>query len=769
MPVLGIRKGASFRALQAGSDIRFSTCNIIYGVNGSGKTSLSEMLRRVDQAEVAQNLDLEASPQAYVFNSEYVERELREFTTGESGARSIAIGHGDISLQIGKNALEAEIKSAQQVEVNLQAILKGVPDDKQIGEGAKRSVLEKLAGVSGFTSFQYKNDRGLISKIENSAGRLNDDVRLRSLSVIHSAPPALVEVDLEKLSGVADLIDSCFELVAKNPRTMGLELADLEEVYRDWLKEGLRLFSDHNSASDQPGCCPFCVQLVPPPRLGALQETFDSESATLVREIDLKLKRVEGLYLDIKALHETIQTYSALESPYEPDLKSELASMAGWLEDALAALDGAATALKTKRGTPTASWTGSVLKITAHNGERLKNVVDRHNSSCDSHAENVNRSVALIEGDCLSHFREELLTARARRAQIERAKAAVNRRRASRARALETLRAQMSNKRESAERINEVLQVKLDVSNVCLEVSSDELSYFLVRRDGNEARHLSEGERQAISLAYFVQSLDGDGVRPTESIVVFDDPVVAMDEHRTNVALFMLRDAAEKFSQVFFSTHSFQVLKQAVKVWGSQDGLDCSYFEMRKTVSGSCSIVDLPHRYLEFPGEYHYLFSRMAGAAFGDDSFMSFDVRNVARRVLESFLEFQAPVRNASLRAMLEHAWQAEGNLESYVPLIRGAVATFNSGSHSVSAASSQDEWSFPRREDIRLCYGIIMLLNQRHARSMLESTFPPAEYPEIHAEARRYANLVTGVQKRLANGAPPGFEAMLPTGSNVS
>lgn len=762
MTIEKILRGLKYRNLEIEDDINCTGVNVIYGANGSGKTTLSEALRNLDDPSIASYLAAKGLLESYVFNSEYVDGELREFTSGAAGVPSIAIGKGDIEQQALKIQFESEISAAGELADRLSGLIAKLKTEQKVGESAKALVIEKLSGQAGYNSYQYKNNAALIGRIAKAEPCADASELKRSEQLLSVDAPEPLSLASIRKDAIQSAVADAYAIALEEPKVRGAELPDLDPDYREWLRKGLD-YMDSDGAQD--GCCPFCLGQVDVTRSNALEETFESETASLINRATDGRKILSNEKERMVAVRLEWLSYASIKSPYEPDIEGLIKEFADWLDKVEKTLNKAMELIDWKLANPSTSWPGAPISVSDFDLDPLNEAIKRHNDGCGSHASNRNNAVKLVEDHYLSEFTGELSRVREEKQRYQRAFDALVRRKRAREAALARLRSEMSSKVESAEKITSILHRSLGVPRISLRVSSDELTYHLERDGGAAAQHLSEGERQAIALAYFVQSLEADHVRPSESIVVFDDPVVALDDHRMNVALYMIREATKDFSQIFLSTHNFQVLKRASRVWATVNNDEITYMESRKDEAGVCSIHPLPSRYLEFAGEYHYLFARMAAAAFGAEVEISFDSRNVARRVLESFLEFQVPMRNGSLRSMLESAWDAEGSLEKFAPLVRGVVATYNSGSHSVPAAPSLDLWTFPTREEVRLCYGIMILLNRNHARNMLKAVFSPDEHEKIHDEAKKYAKKVTGIENRIKNGVDPRFEVMLPPG----
>ena len=78
---------------------------------------------------------------------------------------------------------------------------------------------------------------------------------------------------------------------------------------------------------------------------------------------------------------------------------------------------------------------------------------------------------------------------------------------------------------------------------------------------------LSSGDRNALALAFFFASLDQDPVR-TDKIVVIDDPVSSLDDHRSLTTVEEIKKISESTQQVVVLSNSKSFL---VQVWDRAD------------------------------------------------------------------------------------------------------------------------------------------------------------------------------------------------------
>jgi len=94
---------------------------------------------------------------------------------------------------------------------------------------------------------------------------------------------------------------------------------------------------------------------------------------------------------------------------------------------------------------------------------------------------------------------------------------------------------------------------------------------------------LSAGDRNTLALAFFFASLEQDPTRGSK-VVVIDDPISSLDEHRTLTTVQELRRLAQQTSQVILLSHSKPFL---CRVWEGADHHSRAALELVRDGDGS--------------------------------------------------------------------------------------------------------------------------------------------------------------------------------------
>lgn len=87
---------------------------------------------------------------------------------------------------------------------------------------------------------------------------------------------------------------------------------------------------------------------------------------------------------------------------------------------------------------------------------------------------------------------------------------------------------------------------------------------------------LSAGDRKALALALFLSSLDQDP-NLANTVVVIDDPISSMDDHRSLTTVQEVRNLAKRARQVIVLSHSKRFL---CNIWNGADRKECRSLEI---------------------------------------------------------------------------------------------------------------------------------------------------------------------------------------------
>lgn len=147
---------------------------------------------------------------------------------------------------------------------------------------------------------------------------------------------------------------------------------------------------------------------------------------------------------------------------------------------------------------------------------------------------------------------------------------------------------------------------------------------------------LSAGDRNALALAFFFASLDQDPDMANK-VVVIDDPVSSLDEHRSLTTVQELRRLAQRASQVIVLSHGKAFL---CRIWEGADPVNRAALHVTRDGTGSTILswnVD-EDSITEHDRRHSLLRAYLANAAPNNR-----EVARAIRPLLESFLRVACP------------------------------------------------------------------------------------------------------------------------------
>ncbi len=356
----------------------------------------------------------------------------------------------------------------------------------------------------------------------------------------------------------------------------------------------------------------------------------------------------------------------------------------------------------------------------------IRLAIEKHNKLTDNFAEEVKASRAALE-------RDEVLRAFDDWENLQRAVDVLAHERKENREKLDSLSVPIQVLRQSilqhmtpADELNRDMTSYLGRSELTFEVKD---TGYLIRRGGQPAMHLSDGERTAIAFMYFLKSLTDNSFDLQKGIVVIDDPVSSLDANSLYCAFGFMKERAVDAGQLFVLTHNFAFFRQ-VKNWFNhlgrhQKGEPKNVPKVQFFMLSSKYVGPMRHAHIqkldpllhEHESEYHYLFQKVrAGSTEAAPQNLEavYGMPNIARRLLESFAAFRAP---------------RTGGLDSKIQSLEGSAATkariirfLHTHSHADNISEPEHDLSLLSETPAVLVelLGFIRLNDAKHYEAML-------------------------------------------------
>jgi wobble nucleotide-excising tRNase len=727
----------------------FQSYNLIYGLNGSGKTTLSNILRCVELKKctegqftvTADGADISSAtlqthvalPQIKVFNRDFVSDNV--FTS--FGTCSPIFFLGEDSAAKRKQIEEKEVEKGRQekalVEVEREEErMKKSLDELRIATAGTIKELLRSAGTGN--AYNTYDKRNFIAKCDahKKAGTkpstLSDEEKaLHKAVAAGTAKPEIPEIqfttnDLESVSATTQTV------LSRSVVSEVIETLRSKPDVNSWVGQGLKLHKEL-----EVKVCQFCEGPLPDERIQKLEKHFSDEYAAVVKAVAEARAAIatHTATLGELTIPDEARVYDDFVVPYRTAV-NVIGESQRAIERFLKSCDDA---LKKKQDNPfeigalsaeVPAWTditGINEQLRAHN-DRTKNF----------QLEIVAARAALEEAivadkfDKVVELEGEIAAAATEAGNLRSSIAAL------RADVLK-LDGEIKEHRRPAEQINADLASYLGRKDITLAV--DDAGYRIMR-DGIPATKLSEGEKTALAIIYFLKSLEDRGFDKTKGVVVIDDPVSSLDANALFYAFSFIQDRTNDVGQLFITTHNFGFLR-LVRKW---------LFRVNKTKKktekearmymlnclGSSSgrraeLAALDPLLSEYESEYSYLFSQVIkGAADSPGEIEKFyHYPNIARRVLEAFLSFRLPSSAHAGESNMHDSLHALG----FDRAITNRILNFlNAHSHNARPDGSVDHDESILLETPAVLADVLKLISHadsNHCSEMTKLVSPPA------------------------------------------
>ncbi|PIP91530.1 MAG: hypothetical protein COW79_01885, partial [Bdellovibrionales bacterium CG22_combo_CG10-13_8_21_14_all_38_13] len=569
---IDIEKFAAFENFKWSSSFntqKFSqTNNIIFGWNGSGKSSFSRLLAnfqsnyKAEDSEEVHDLEKEdkfslllTGDQAIqkidsdniensdtkeklknkilVFNKKFVDENI-DFTKCEANL-FLMIGKASIDIsnirkdlnekqvefdqikdqhQEKVNELKNKVKKQAKEISNFIAVILGIPsyENKQ-AKSLNVSFLErKIDELIDKNDLKAKIDNIILSYIE-----VGDKLKKLSKTDGLSKKDPYAEYDLDSL------VEAANKIIEKKVDSIKIDRLNKVEIER-WVSEGINLHENKDR-------CYFCDSPLEGKILNDLKTFFSGEVDKIKTAIENIKSNNAELFLEsflispipINSLH------PSLESEEIDNLNSYIEEYNKLLESVVKSIR---QGLDSKLNSPV-NYT-EAINIKEENLSRIANlifsintIIEKHNELMDNTAqerdENLKNYVSLIANQFYDE-RKELLEANL---VIEQKQQNLESYKKTKALKINELLAESSGEHIAAQEINSTLNLFLGREDIKVEVEpsspdDDSETKFRLSRNGRLAKRLSEGEKTALALSFFMVKCREENFDFCNSIIVID-------------------------------------------------------------------------------------------------------------------------------------------------------------------------------------------------------------------------------------------------------
>lgn len=635
--------------------------NIIYGLNGTGKSTLSNFLYNPDSSSYEQcSVDKNDDEMILVYNQQFIHDQFY-VADNLKGIFSLSKENKDIEVKV--NAAESELQTLQR---NVEGTSKSIEEEqnklsniesatqdtlfeiKQTYAGGDRVLEYCLIGrkkkaplFDHMLSLPCPDTEPLktIQQIRNDVEAISDDNAQQ-----HSLLPTLLfsEKGIEENEIFKQVI------VGNTDSPVSALIAKLSNS--DWVRDGLDYLPKIEDGTQID--CPFCQEKTITKRLAEhIENYFDETYEESINTLSDSLTRYQQSASSLL----TLESYkeSALNEKYFPLISSAHAELDKAITSNIRALE---TKIKTPSGqvslVPTTDLVNSfndaiglINTDIANHNERLKNVKGELESLKDEFW-------SLMRWQYDQTIAPFATQAQEIETSIVEAKAVHT----------IAISAVQEKRDEIAELQKSTVNIETAITNINTGLCAigmtdftikkhDEKFYRIIRSGNSEATFssLSEGEKMIISFLYFCEVCKGKlsaTETPKKKIAVIDDPVSSLSNiYVYNIGRLIKYDffESEKFDQVIVLTHSLYFFYELTDTNHKRRKQTQNLFRLTKNTGGTSASV---MKYEEIQNDYHSYWSIVI-----DENQNPALIANCMRNIVEYFFNF---VQRAELSNVMQ-------------------------------------------------------------------------------------------------------------------
>ena len=742
----------------------FKKYNLIYGWNASGKTTLSKLFQLLpsgsheDFKELKYKVSLSNSNDILKENEPYIGREIKVFNREyieenvnfkEGSVRPILIlgkENKEISdrIKINEALLKKKREELKQLEDNKERKEKDVGKEftniartiSAIFKGEATRNYNKAKAEKHFDQlFENEDDHSKFILTKERQEEILNQIHREEKSEISLIQENKVNSDLKNLSVQLNDVENICKTIVKK---IAIDRLKNNSDIQDWVKEGFDLHDKHKSKN-----CEFCTQTISKDRLNQLESFFNDEDRRIRKRIEETSKAIRQIHTSFSSYKPQDKglLYEQFHSDYEKNQK-ELQVEQGTI---LKEIERYLIVLKVKLNRMDEPADAESLSFSADSYleylENCCNYIKKHNQITKGFVQHREKLEEELKNHYLASVYPVVMGSREDLKNNEEE--------------IKNIKTSTDSENLGIDSIEKILSKdkKINPSSPACEKINTKLKNFLGRRElhfkpiesrkgfslkrGEKiAKHISEGEKTAIALVYFLTTLKEEGFNLSDSIIVIDDPISSLDDNFVAQAFGFIKTELKDAKQVFILTHNFNFFRH-VKHWlrklnqrkrkKQEDKKPAAFFMIKNDIindNRSARLSVLDSLLLEHDSEYQYLFKLMHHTKNNSLTDI-YPIPNVARKFMETFLSFEFPFETnfGSKFSLIKEDEKIDFSKEKIEKIKRFINA------HSHSNIDAINKWDFSSwSEGAEVVQDVLKLtkaLNKKHYDGLLKSIKP--------------------------------------------
>lgn len=693
---------------EIGKNDTFRRVNIIYGRNYSGKTTLSRILKSVEDKQlnpkysrgkfqitfennyVATESSLDKVIQDYkirVYNTDFVKENLSWLHNEDGtinpftilGAKNVELDKKIKEIEQTLGSVESEKGILYDYSLAEQAFNKAKKThgnavnelDNKLREKAKD--IKNNTAIYSVPTYQINTIRGDIPKAK-SQGELTAEQIIEKQKLLKEDPKIEIVRLQEAKPNFESFCTQTTDLLQRKikPSQPIIELVN-DSLLQEWVRQGIDKHKGKRTT------CGFCGNQFNDTLWEKLDAHFSKESEELRKEIKSKIDNLEQAKTNLDGFINLPKErfYSNLHSELEATQKKWLATTKTYSKS----IDSLTKALKEREKDifkereldeiPDVSETvAEIIKefnklIDSHNQKTETLDKDQQTARLELRLSDIASFITKINYDGTVVNIQELEKAqKTQKDNLDKILSQINELDESK----RIFEAQAKDESKGAELVNQHLthffghnELKLVAEGVAPNI------LFKIVRDDDYASNLSEGECSLISFCYFIAKMEDelkDVVNSRKLIIYIDDPISSLDSNHIFFMFSLIESVIakpKKYSQLFISTHNLDFLKYLKQLTfpkfkevpeAKREKMDRKHFLVERNEKTKITLKLAPEYLREYITEFNYLFFQIYSCSKSNAESIEhnyqYNFGNNMRKFLEAYLFYKYPTSKLS-------------------------------------------------------------------------------------------------------------------------
>lgn len=673
--------------------------NFIFGLNGSGKTTISRFISNPDDYKYRDcKLDWDGTKlNCCVYNRDFVQNNFSE----SSIPGIFTLGQENIETKKKIEDLNRDIQSLQDRQKNLKEIIDG--SESLIGLNQQKKAHEEKYNNKFWNIKQLLNQNSSALYLALAGARGSKEIFKKKVleenhknRAVYCPREELEKLCIQLFGNNVDKVETILPIDFKNILILeksdilqkiivGKEDVDIAGLIKkmeneSWFKQGIKYIDKSE------GKCPFCQRELEQDFSRKVAEYFDES----YRRDNQKLIDFQNSYnRETNVIINRLETLLKKESDFikKDDLEIVLEKFRKIVEENL-------KHIKSKIASPNEII---VIETLGELAKTIEEIVNETNSSIVAH----NNRVANLRVE------QENLTKKVWRYILNELKEDINdyitgkdilikklddandefksneRSILEKEKERKQLEEQLTSILPTANAINKLLK-NYGFTGFSIEVDNSEHNYRFVRESGEPAfESLSEGERNFVTFLYFMYSLNGNvdaSGHNEDKVVVVDDPVSSMDSDVLFIVSSLLRGLFKSIysndrtiKQIFILSHNLYFFKEVS--YNGDNSLKkalTGYWMIRK-IDNISEIISYPDNPVS--STYEMLWNEIQSANENPANYNTIVIANTMRRILEHYFKILGGCNINKIHMKFPSSGERQ--------VIKSLLSWTNAGSHS--------------------------------------------------------------------------------------